>query len=180
MIRERQSRCLRVTAILVVISVVMAGCATASDGPTDRPASDGDDPAQLGINGDFEIIAKGRNAAVRLPVQTVVTERETWIDAWAALTANESPAPERPEVSFADSTVVIVVLGERPTGGYSVGISSVLYSEDQAIVEVSVGRPADDAMVGQVLTTPFVIARLNGTELEITFTGDDVFEEFAL
>ncbi|MFP4378654.1 MAG: protease complex subunit PrcB family protein [Spirochaetales bacterium] len=182
MSRERgrgKSRLISLIALAIGFSVVIGGCATGPSAST-RDADVRESTANDTAGGEFELIAQGQNAAVRLPVQTVVTEQETWIDGWAALTANESPPPERPEVSFADSTVVIIVLGERPTGGYSVAISNVTYSGDEATVEVRVENPAADAMVTQALTTPFVVARLVGPNLNVIFTGDDVFEEFQL
>jgi hypothetical protein len=166
--------------LVFAAAIVAAGCATAGAGPDDGSGQSADYQREPTQGGAFDIIAQGQQAAVRVPIQTAVTEQETWIDAWAALTANQSPAPERPEVSFADSTVVIIGLGERPTGGYSVSIARVVYSSSQATVEVEVERPGEEEMVTQALTTPYVIARLEGSDLEVIFAGDDVFEEFAL
>jgi hypothetical protein len=125
-------------------------------------------------------VATGQHAAIRVPVTAVVSDEAAWIDAWSAITANQTDPPERPAVSLEDHTLVVVTLGERPTGGYDVGISRVDYSPGTAVVHVKVTTPPADGMVTQVVTTPYVIAALDGAGLAVSFDGDDVDTGFEL
>lgn len=59
------------------------------------------------------------------------------------------------EVSY-----LVVYAGERPTGGYSIEITSIVDQEGITEVTVKEKAPGKDVMVTQALTYPFDIAKL--------------------
>ena len=126
----------------------------------------------------WEIIASGQQCAIRVPVAREITDAAFWADVWAAVHANVTPQPERPEVDFSEQTVVLLILGERRTGGYSVGITRVVLGDETANVRVQVDRPAPGAMVTQALTSPWTIATIPVARARVRFTGDRVEEGF--
>ncbi len=90
--------------------------------------------------------------------------------------------PERPRVVLAPSaealsedlgaeirgsgggTYLLVYRGERPTGGYSVGVAGARSEGERVTVRVSLEGPPPDAMVTQTLTYPYEISVLRGVE----------------
>ncbi|MFP4114097.1 MAG: protease complex subunit PrcB family protein [Spirochaetales bacterium] len=123
-------------------------------------------------------LASGAQSAVRTPAARAVGDPAAWADVWAALTANHLEPPDRPDVDFDRETVIVLLLGERPTGGYGVGIEAVIESRGRVEVVVDVRRPQPGDMVTQVLTTPYCVAAIPITGKEITFAGDDLERGF--
>jgi hypothetical protein len=72
---------------------------------------------------------------------------------WGTLTTRR----KMPTVSFANTMLAAVFLGERSTAGYAVDVVSVTRDGDTLVIGYTEQVPAADAMVGQVLTTPYVI-----------------------
>ena len=78
---------------------------------------------------------------------------------WQALWKEHSPETAVPAVDFAQSSVVGVFLGFRPTAGFSVEITAVRVEGARTVVEYVEHRPPRDAFVAQILTFPFHIVR---------------------
>lgn len=144
------------------------GDTPAADAPVDAPAEDA--PPTPG----YDVLARGTQGAIRVPLARAIADPALWADFWAALTANQADPPARPEVDFDEGTVVVLLLGERPTGGYAVEIERVRERRDGMEVVVDVTRPAPGDMVTQALTTPYFVALLPVADAPVEFTGDDV------
>lgn len=120
------------------------------------------------------VLAAGDQSAVRIPLARAIADAQLWADFWAAHTANRPEPPERPAVDFDTETVVVLLLGERPTGGYGVRIVRVEESRRTVEVVVAVERPVPGETVTQALTSPYYIAMVPVSGKELVFTGDDV------
>ena len=71
-------------------------------------------------------------------------------------------------VNFNNESVVLATLGEMPTAGYWINITSINQVGDALFVYGQANRPAADEMAGQVLTYPYcavVIPRTGATTL---------------
>lgn len=60
-----------------------------------------------------------------------------------------------------NSNFVILNMGEKATGGYSIGIDSVLETDKNIIITVKDNNPKSGAMVSQVITYPFCVVKVN-------------------
>lgn len=148
-----------------------------SRGPADRRSDAGraaeqDDSAPEEQR--WRVVASGMQAAVRVPVARRIADPGTWIDAWAALHANKSDPPARPEIDFWSETAVIILLGQRPTGGYEVSVVDIDLSRDPAHIEIDVTLPAAGSVVSQALSTPYLIVAIPGPDRDVVLTGDDI------
>lgn len=65
-----------------------------------------------------------------------------------------------------EGTYVVVYGGQRPTGGYSVGVAGARVEGDRVTVRISVEAPPPDAIVTQALTYPYEISLLRGLSPE--------------
>ncbi|SEA31179.1 PrcB C-terminal [Flavobacterium gillisiae] len=59
------------------------------------------------------------------------------------------------------SNFVILNMGEKSTGGYSVAVESVQETEKNIIINVKESSPEPDAMVTQGVTYPFCVVKIN-------------------
>lgn len=168
--------------VITAVAISTAGCATIfapsdSQGPADRTLNDeraADQDALAPEGPPWRVVASGMQAAVRVPVARRIADPGTWIDAWAALHANKSDPPARPEVDFWSETAVIILLGQRPTGGYEVSVVDIDLSRDPAHIKIDVTVPAAGSVVSQALTTPYLIVAIPGPDRDVEITGDEI------
>jgi hypothetical protein len=100
-------------------------------------------------------VAQGTDSQITDPRQVVVRTEEEWRSLWAA----HSPRPV-PPINFSRAVVVGLFLGSRPTAGFRVEITGATLQGEQAIVRFVEYRPAPDAILAQVLTSPFHLVTL--------------------
>ena len=113
----------------------------------------------------FTTVAGGANSFIDTERTVVVrTDAE-----WDALWKEHGPDRPRPNVDFKKDIVVGVFLGTRPTGGYSVAVTSVRTSNGVTTVQYAERRPAPGLMLVQALTMPFQLVRIPATAGKIEF-----------
>jgi hypothetical protein len=105
--------------------------------------------------------------------QEVLRDEDAYASFWNQLHTSRTPVPDRPEVDFENAVVVAVVLGQRPTGGYGVGIDEVLTTESGGQIQVRFTEvvPGDEGGTIQVLTSPYVLAAIEAQDEEVQFSG---------
>ena len=64
-----------------------------------------------------------------------------------------------------EGTYLAVFWGEKPTGGYSVEITSARVEGDRVTIRISLKDPPPDAMVTQALTYPYATAVIRNESL---------------
>ncbi|PWB22897.1 protease complex subunit PrcB family protein [Flavobacterium sp. HTF] len=60
-----------------------------------------------------------------------------------------------------NSNYVILNMGEKNTGGYSIGVEKVEETDKNIIITVKEKSPAPDAMTMQVITYPYTVVRVH-------------------
>ncbi|TDE03493.1 protease complex subunit PrcB family protein [Flavobacterium hiemivividum] len=64
-------------------------------------------------------------------------------------------------VDVQKSNFVILNMGEKNSGGYAVGVESVVETDKNIIINVKESSPEPGAMVTQVITYPFCVVKIN-------------------
>jgi hypothetical protein len=59
------------------------------------------------------------------------------------------------------SNFVILNMGEKNTGGYTIGIERVVETEKNIIISVKENNPEPDSIVSQGFTYPFCVVKIN-------------------
>ena len=59
------------------------------------------------------------------------------------------------------SNFIVLNMGEKPTGGYQIGIESVVETDKNIIITIKETAPEPNAMVTQAITYPYSIVRIN-------------------
>ena len=108
------------------------------------------------VPGAVATVARGPASAVENPREVVVRTLPEWEALWKSH-AGPQPAPA---VDFSTSLVAAVFLGTRPTAGFGVEISGTRRENDALVVEYVERAPAPDAIVAQILTSPFHVVKL--------------------
>ena len=135
------------------------------------------------VERDWRVLDAGTNSAVRIPVARAVHDAAVWTEVWAAIHANRVDPPALPSVDFRSESVIVLLLGERRTGGYEVGIDAVTpiggaHSPQAVDVTVRVIAPGPGDMVTQALTSPYELSAIPFASARVTFVGDDVEDGF--
>ena len=104
------------------------------------------------------------------PQRLVVRDRAAWAEIWATIWHRQSPLPlpELPQVDFAREMLVVVALGQRPTGGYDILVDSAVATPDHLDIWIRAIGPGR-CFVTQALTQPIDIARLPRSDSVVRF-----------
>lgn len=144
----------RAISLALTLGIVSACAATsesskASSGSADSPRS----------------LAYGYHSGISTPTQLVIRDEASWKELWKRHNNVVIPTPPLPSVDFAHDMIVVVAVGQRPTGGYGVRVRSAQRQGDKLVVEALETKPADGALVPMVLSTPYdfcVVPRFDG------------------
>ncbi len=164
---------------LILLSMVLAACAAGGSG------SPGD---ESGTTHSSENTGAPSEATGRLEETHLEKSRPEKPEKAGSLKVeqltSEAPGqgPKRPQVLLAASasglsrsgitvpdagegTYLAVFWGEKPTGGYSVEITSARVEGDRVTIRISLKDPPSDAMVTQALTYPYATAVIRNESL---------------
>jgi PrcB C-terminal len=114
----------------------------------------------------LKTIAKGFRSGIREPSQIAVRSQSEWQKLWRQHTSTSTVPAPLPVVDFDKEIVVAVFLGEKPTGGYGVEISSAEVADRALTVFVRETSPKPGAMVTQAINQPFHIVRIETAGVE--------------
>ena len=125
----------------------VAGCPGAGPSPTQPPRAVADRP--LSVTRLFE----SRNGALESPTELVLRDQAAWEATWPRL-HRSGPPGAAPAVDFGRDMVVVVALGERPSGGFGVRVDALESDGAGALVRYTSTEPGPDCMTTQALTAP--------------------------
>jgi hypothetical protein len=110
---------------------------------------------------------------LREPARLVVEDETAWAEIWARAFGAGDAAPPRPSVDFARERVLVVALGERTSGGFSILVEGVLETSGGYVARVVSTAPGPRCAVITMMTQPVDVVRLPRAK------GKVVFEERA-
>jgi hypothetical protein len=99
-------------------------------------------------------VARGVQSGVEDYGERIARDEEAWAALWESLPVRTN----RPKVTFANTMIVALFLGSRPTAGYSVEIVNVRLDGETMVVEYNERAPEPGASSAQVITTPYAVA----------------------
>jgi hypothetical protein len=117
-------------------------------------------------------LAKGGFSGFQEPAEIVVTNATQWAEVWKKHSAQQKPAKPAPEVNFEKETVVLVSLGQKRSGGYSVEITGLEESDGKTRVIVKTTAPKPGGIQLQAITSPFHIVAVPRIKGSVVFKLD--------
>ena len=111
-------------------------------------------------------IAKGIRSGIREPSQIAIRNQTEWQQLWRQHSSASTAPASLPTVDFDKELVAAVFLGEKPSGGYGVEISSAEVIDRALTVFVKETSPSPGAIVTQGFNQPFHIVRIETAGVE--------------
>ena len=118
------------------------------------------------MNIDFTTIAQGADSGYQSASQTVIDNKERWINLWQQHTSDTEPPTPVPQVDFTSYNVVAVFAGEKSTGGYSVEMLTVETRNFQTkdlpslVIVVEYRQPQPEDFVTEAMTYPYHMIKI--------------------
>ena len=132
---------------------------------TPSPLIETEQPA----SGEIKVLAEGGQSNIQDSFVAVVRDAETY----AALRKLDGMLPDLKADFFETNAVVAAFLGERGTGGYGVEITR---SADA--INVVERKPGKDAMVTQMITSPFkIVSVAGGAKSPLSLTVGEAWQQ---
>jgi len=149
---DRQMLSGRLIGIALFLSLLFSG--TVSSGCATRSAALKVGMPETGnqLTEDPKVLGEGSMSSVKQQFVAIIRDPETY----AALKATATDLPALTPEFFQTNWLIAAFLGERNTSGYSVAISR----DPNGQIRVTEKAPRKDAMLAQVLTSPFKVVAL--------------------
>lgn len=109
----------------------------------------------------WELVASGQQAVgfERASFRLIRDEAELRT-LWNQVHGAQLNPPPLPLFDFGRETVLAVLMGQRPTGGYGVEVRDVTLEGGDLFVDVILREPAPDAITTSALTSPWALVRV--------------------
>ena len=157
-----------IAVMTLAVAVSMAGCdgsATAPRVPRDAAALSSSHVLEGNVLYQFLRSYSGYTERERLVIRT----SEEWSAAWTRIIHGSSSAPSAPAVNFDHEMVVLVAMGRRMTGGYSIIVDGVYDSGGRIFVAVREKSPGAGCIVTEALTAPVDAVRVPRRDGTVVF-----------
>ena len=115
----------------------------------------------------YSVILQGQQSGFTLQKALILENTDEFNELWAIHTGgSKTPTPI---INFKNSVVIANFLGEQPTGGYSIKVNKVVYSEKYTQVIFSTHRPTPGSMRTMQITQPYIMIKIDKTKKPIYF-----------
>ncbi len=148
--------------LLLGVTLSLSGCADEATAEDPLPESEFSE-LQSGLHTDS-------NTYTQKQSKVIVSQK----DYDKELLVYTSGSPE--SIDFSTGKVLLVDMGQRNTGGYSIKVTSVDISENYVVAHVNLIQPGQNCIVTDVLTNPYQFVFIS-TQKEVLITERITLEE---
>ncbi|MGV3459497.1 MAG: protease complex subunit PrcB family protein [Flavobacterium sp.] len=135
--------------ILFLAAVLVAGCNVSKNKEAQKADTDKFEPGNV----EFIVLAQNEFGGNNTPSFAVI-RTESEMREYAALVNLE----EAPKVDYSNKMAVIIFLGEKTSGGYSIGVDFINFKGKMLNIQTKSGSP--DGMATSVMTSPYCIVEV--------------------
>lgn len=148
-------------ALFILSFILLISCKNSQEVTTDVATNDPIIVVELhsGNNGRFETKSS-----------KVVSTQKELTDIWAKAYGNYLSKDPVPEVDFTKNVVLLVTMGEKNAGGYTIKISKVVESKLNTVVSILETSPGKNCNLTTAMTYPFQIVQIKKPAKEIVFS----------
>lgn len=160
-------------SLALALSLVAAGPADCGRSPAQPPTAA--DPRTVVTSATLAPVhlLTQQASAYRDEAELVVRDAGTWRETWRALHGGVAAAPA-PSIDFSREMVIVVALGLRNTGGFSVKVDAVVAEGTGAVVRYTATSPGPECITSQSTTAPLDVVRVPRAVGEIRFVPTGV------
>lgn len=137
-------------AVFMIIAFLTAGCTALIGGC-----------AGTGSGVELRTIERGVFSGIscREPVFAVIADTDAYEALFARIGVWKQDSGAAPPVDFEKQLVVAVLMGEKPTAGYTVAMNKTArVGHGILTIDVITAYPPPDALTAQVVTSPYALA----------------------
>lgn len=186
------NRTARSLALLVLALLPASACdvLTPTDAPTDSPEAIHDNATATTDEGsatadevpptatevpatEVETLFASAASGVMSSRRQVIRSETELADAWAEVTGLLVSAEPAPDIDFSAGQVLLVAMGERPSGGYGIDVTSVAEESGTLYAVVDEVSPGADCLTTAALTQPVLVLRVPATEGDVSFVEQE-------
>ena len=130
--------------LISLFAVVLASCSSASIKTTDA-------------NRLYEVLTQQSNGGASIRFFEILSEPSE-----IKMLQNDNTLKHKVSaLDVQNANFVILNMGEKTTGGYSIGIENVVETDSNIIITVKETNPDPGSMVTQAFTMPFCVVKIN-------------------
>jgi hypothetical protein len=148
--------------VLIALGMGWTACAPARQEQAAPPVAPA---AELHLH----TLARGDQSGLDGQRTFVARSTEAWRELWKEHASPSLPPPQVPEVDFSRNMVAGIVLGPRPSAGYSVEIERVERTGERLVLHAQTTEPPPDTMQATVMTNPFHFVALSRHDGSVEF-----------
>jgi len=153
----RSSPATLLVATIATVALVQTGCSSDLDPTQPQVAQDVPADATPVAQGGVETVVTLASQAIREPRRQLVETQAAWEAVWAESSANVLPQPPTPSVDLSEHVLVVLAMGGRPTGGYSISAEALSRRDADLWLTVVERSPGPGCMVTQATTAPLTV-----------------------
>lgn len=150
------------TVACAVLALALGACSSSS--PVGVPPG-----ASLVPSSRVDTLADETDSGLEERRRLVVRSDSAWADLWQRIYETREPRPEVPDVDFDEHVVIAVAMGERRTGGFTIGIERVYRDDGELHVVVRETSPGSECGVTLALTQPVLAVRVPAVPGPVSF-----------
>lgn len=114
-------------------------------------------------------LAAGSNSGFESATKKVITDQDEFTHVWEEAYRNFLNRPKPPKVDFNEYQIVLVAMGMKTSGGYSIKIESINNTSGNYLVNVLETSPGKSCVTTEVVTFPFQLIQVKKAEGKTLF-----------
>ncbi|MDF1673226.1 MAG: protease complex subunit PrcB family protein [Vicingaceae bacterium] len=119
-------------------------------------------------------LKSGNNGGFKTKTNLVISTQEEFLKIWNQAFANYMNKETAPEVDFEKNIILLVALGEKTSGGYTIKVDNVIETKDNTVVNVLYTSPGKGCMTTESITYPFQIIQIEKPNKAILFSKKNI------
>lgn len=116
----------------------------------------------------YHIVYKGQVSPKKNKEELIIKDNDSFTNLISELNISPSEYEVLLNINFDKNNLVVLFLGEKPTGGYDIDVQKVLFLDKTIEIYSKSVAPEKDAMTTMVITSPYVMVTVpKGKEIII-------------
>jgi protease stability complex PrcB-like protein len=117
----------------------------------------------------FVELNSGTNGDFPEKSNKVISNQTDYNDAWGAAFSRFFDKQKPARIDFENKMILLVTMGEKTSGGYTIKIDSIKEDEKTLVVTILETSPGKGCMNTSVMTYPYQIIELKKSKKEVVF-----------
>lgn len=118
---------------------------------------------------EFSVVKSGADSGYKKAQNSIIGSQREMDMTWEKLYGNLSRKPPIPMVDFSTKQLLLVTMGEQPSGGYSISVREVSQHSRGVVVTIEDAKPGKSCINTSVLTYPFQLIEMSRVAAEMSY-----------